>query len=195
MARISNTLRIDATQALQTLSEAQKLLSPVKSRELLRDTLVDVGRAAKSVVSDSVIEDYVVPKRWAADQVGFPEVSTGTGLTVVVPVRGSRGCIGPIYPIANAGGSRKKRRIRASIVRSGTTTLPDKMQHQGGNPPFIARGMVFTRRTSKRHPIVRVVGLGVPQMPLNRSQEKIENRLSAEMEKSATRHFGRLFGG
>lgn len=193
MARVGVDIHIDATQALQTLSEAQKLLSPGKCRELLLLTLTDTGRAAKSVIGDTVTEDYVVTKGWAADKVGFPQVSGG--LTVIVPVRGSRGVIGLVYPIAGASGGKKKRRIKASIVRSGVSTLPAKMSNQGGNPPFIGKGMVYTRKTSKRYPIVRVVGLGVPQMPINRSKEKIEKKLLAEMEKSATRHFGRLFGG
>ena len=195
MARVGVDIRIDASQALQTLSEAQKLLSPEKCREYMRLTLTDTGRAAKDIIGDTVVEDYVVTKNWAADKVGFPQVSGGGGLTVVVPVRGSRGVIGPVYPIEGASGGKKKRRIKASIVRSGVSTLPTKMSNQGGNPPFIGKGMVYTRRTSKRYPIVRVVGLGVPQMPINRSQAKIEKKLLAEMEKSATRHFGRLFGG
>lgn len=195
MARVGVDIRIDATQALQTLSEAQKMLSPEKCKEYMRLTLTDTGRAAKSIIGDTVVEDYVVTKSWAADKVGFPQVSGGGGLTVIVPVRGSRGMIGPVYPIVGASGGKKKRRIRAKIVRDGVSTLPDKMDHQGGNPPFVAKGRVFTRRTNKRYPIVRVVGLGVPQMPINRSQAKIEKKLLAEMEKSATRHFGRLFGG
>ena len=193
MARIGVDIRIDASQALQKISEAQKMLSPDRCREYMRLTLTDTGRAAKSVVSDTVVEDYVVTKSWAADKVGYPQVSGG--LTVIVPVRGSRGVIGPTYPIAGASGGKKKRRIKANIVRSGVSTLPTKMSNQGGNPPFIAKGMVYTRRSGKRYPIVRVVGLGVPQMPINRSQAKIEKKLIAEMEKSATRHFGRLFGG
>lgn len=193
MARIGVDIRIDASQALQKISEAQKMLSPDRCREYMRLTLTDTGRAAKSVISDTVVEDYVVTKSWAADKVGYPQVSGG--LTVIVPVRGSRGVIGPTYPIAGASGGKKKRRIKANIVRSGVSTLPTKMSNQGGNPPFIAKGMVFTRRSGKRYPIVRVVGLGVPQMPINRSQAKIEKKLLAEMEKSATRHFGRLFGG
>lgn len=193
MARIGVDIRIDASQALQKISEAQKMLSPDRCREYMRLTLTDTGRAAKSVISDTVVEDYVVTKSWAADKVGYPQVSGG--LTVIVPVRGSRGVIGPTYPIAGASGGKKKRRIKANIVRSGVSTLPTKMSNQGGNPPFIAKGMVYTRRSGKRYPIVRVVGLGVPQMPINRSQAKIEKKLLAEMEKSATRHFGRLFGG
>lgn len=193
MARIGVDIRIDASQALQKISEAQKMLSPDRCREYMRLTLTDTGRAAKSIVSDTVVEDYVVTKSWAADKVGYPQVSGG--LTVIVPVRGSRGVIGPTYPIAGASGGKKKRRIKANIVRSGVSTLPTKMSNQGGNPPFIAKGMVYTRRSGKRYPIVRVVGLGVPQMPINRSQAKIEKKLLAEMEKSATRHFGRLFGG
>lgn len=195
MPRVGVDLRLDVGQALQVLSEAQKILSPEKAKTMLRNTLVDVGRKTKTVVGDCVVQDYVVSKGWAANQVGFPQASYGSGLTVVVPIRGSRGIIGPVYPIAGASGGRKKRRIRAKIVRSGVSTLPAKMDHQGGNPPFIAKGKVFTRKTGKPYPIVRVVGLGVPQMPLNRSQKKIEKALMDEMERSATRHFGRLFGG
>ena len=195
MAKVGVDLYIDAGPALAMLDEAQKLLSPEKAKTLLHDTLVDTSRKAKTIVSDCVVQDYTVPKGWAADQVGFPQVSYGTGLSVWIPIRGARGGIGQIYPIADAGGGKRKRRIRANIVQGKTSVLPKTMDHQGGNPPFVGKGMVFTRKTKARYPIVRVVGLGVPQMPLNRSQKKIEDALEAEIAKSASRHFGRLFGG
>lgn len=191
MARIGYDIHIDASQALSMLDEAQKILEPERAKTMLRDTLVDVGRKAKTIVSDCVVQDYVVPKGWAAEKVGFPQVGGG-GLNIVVPIRGARGGIGPIYPIASG---QRRRRVKARIVKGAVSTLPDKMSNQGGNPPFVAKGAAYTRRTDKRYPIVRVVGLGVPQMPLNRSQDKIEAALTAEIEKSAARHFGRLFGG
>lgn len=186
-------LYLDASDAISKIRKMESQLSPERYQQLLRLTLVDVGRKAKGIIGDYVIEDYVVSKGWVTSQVGHPEVSGD--LTVIVPIRGSRGGIGPIYPIAEQSGSGKKRRIRANIVRSGASTLPATMDHQGGNPPFVAKGAVYTRKTKGRRPIVRVVGLGVPQMPMNRSREKIENELVHEMERSAMRHFGRLFGG
>lgn len=185
-------LYIDASHAIGVVNDLAKKLAPGQANELLRLTLVDVGRKSKTIMSDHVVEDYVVPRGWVAGQIGHPKMR---GLTVIIPVRGSRGGIGQIYPIAGYSGSGKKRRVRANIVRSGVSTLPVTMDHQGGNPPFIAKGKVFTRKTKSPRPIVRVVGLAVPQMPMNRSKVKIENSLLEEMEKSATRHFGRLFGG
>lgn len=193
MARIGTDIYLDATQALQTLGEAREILSPEENNRLLRLVLVDVGRKTKTVIKETVVKDYEVKQNWVADKVGFPEVEDGKGLKVVVPVRGARGSIGMVYPIY--GRRKMKRRLRARIVKSDITVLPEKMEHQGGNPPFVADNVMYTRRTKKSHPIVRVVALGVPQMPINRSQEEIEKQLIGHMEESATRHFGRLFGG
>lgn len=193
MAKVGVDIRIDASQALQVLDEAQKLLSTEKAEQMLRYTLVDVGRKTKTIVGRMVREDYHVKHGWVTDKVGHPQVEdNGNGLSVVIPIRGARGGIGMVYPLYRKN---TKRKIRAKIVKSGVSELPKKMDHQGGNPPFIAKGKVFTRKTGKPYPIVRVVGLGVPQMPLNRSQKKIEKALMDEMERSVTRHFGRLFGG
>ena len=62
--------------------------------------------------------------------------------------------------------------------------MPEVMNHQGGNPPFIntsapkLNGVAFTRTGKKtkngKDAIARVVGIGVPQMPINRAEDDIQ---------------------
>jgi len=71
------------------------------------------------------------------------------------------------------------------------------MKNQGGNAPFVGgggriNGLVVTRRTKERYPVVRVVGLGVPQMPLNRSEEKVQNAIRDLLDKRLEHNFKHL---
>ena len=73
--------------------------------------------------------------------------------------------------------------------------MPDTMEHQGGQPPFMVGGVAFTRKyKGKSHPIVHVVGLGVPQMPINKSEEDVQKDIREVVEKRLVHHFGQLFG-
>ena len=71
------------------------------------------------------------------------------------------------------------------------------MAHQGGNPPFRNNmaGIAFTRTTPARLPIASVVGLGVPQMPLNRSRPAIEADIKDYLMKRLKHNYEHMIGG
>ena len=72
--------------------------------------------------------------------------------------------------------------------------MPAKMEHQGGQPPFMIGKVAFTRKyANKSHPIVHVVGLGVPQMPINKSREDVEKAIRKVVETRLVHHFEVLF--
>lgn len=134
------------------------------------------------------------------------------GVQCIIPLEGKRGILGDRFKAGvrsgNAGQGlrgklmvrkgtkgnyryerRKQYSINAKLVQGQISQLPDKMRNQGGNPPFFIFSsvrripIVFTRRTKRRKPIVRVVGLNVPRMPLNRSREEVQKETIEMLEK------------
>ena len=88
----------------------------------------------------------------------------------------------------------KRYRIQAQILKGTTSTLPEEMSAQGGHPPFRntsakkLNNAVFTRPAGvgfppKNLPIARVVGVAVPQMPMNRSEEDIQEEIVEHLKK------------
>nr|DAH95616.1 MAG TPA: minor tail protein [Caudoviricetes sp.] len=87
----------------------------------------------------------------------------------------------------------KKYKIRAKILKKGVSTMPPVMpgagrSSYGDQPPFLmpvksksgptGKHIVMTRKGKEKLPIIRVVGIGVPQMPLNRSRAAVEDDIA-----------------
>lgn len=87
----------------------------------------------------------------------------------------------------------KKYKIRAKILKKGISTMPNVMpgagrSSYGDQPPFLmpvksktgptGKHIVMTRKGKEKLPIIRVVGIGVPQMPLNRSRAAVEDDIA-----------------
>lgn len=87
----------------------------------------------------------------------------------------------------------KKYKIRAKILKKGVSTMPNVMpgagrSSYGDQPPFLmpvksktgptGKHIVMTRKGKEKLPIIRVVGIGVPQMPLNRSRAAVEDDIA-----------------
>jgi len=188
---------VDISDLQETIDHMKSCLTPDRAREMMRRTFNDTGRKVKTILGQEVPKKYEAPANWVKSQVDYPRPGGGGEVSVVVPVKGTRGVIGKRFPIARGRGRPPKRRkgvpvvIRAKIVKGQISTLPSKMKHQGGQPPFIAKGVVRTRKyPNRKKPIVTVVGLGVPQMPINRARADVERELKEHLEKRLVHHFG-----
>lgn len=162
------------------------------------------GERVKRFVIDDVGEEYEGGAHWFGAAVQKPQ---NGNLQCVIPIKGSRGVIGQqfktgggayntgpggAYGFTGSGRGRgygklrgkKAAKIRAKIVKGQTSQLPDTLPSYGGNPPFLYKGIAYTRRTRQRNPISRVVGIAVPQMVTNRARDKIERDIAKELEKN-----------
>lgn len=197
------TIEVDITDSMEKIESAKKVLTQPEFEKLMQRTFNEVAQTAKTLIARDIIKDYAAPYSWVQKNIGKWRSIGGAQIGIVIPVSSSRGSIGGTFSASgpsfgiSAGKKGKKRggKIRAKIVRGSVSVLPNSLPHQGGNPPFIGKGGVaFTRRTKKPFPIVSVVGLSVPQMPKNRSQEKItddiNNRLQSRLEHNITFMFG-----
>ncbi len=175
--------KIDSLRAVHTEQEMQKILYRTLNR---------TGNNVGTILKTELPQDYEVKPSWVLSHVGKPRITFGgggLGVNCVIPIDGARGSIGGRFGAsggrhgwnsAKKGGKRYK--INAKIVKGQGSTMPETMTRQGGNPPFRnlgskLGGVTFTRVTKKRFPIARVVGLGVPQMPLNRSKDDVQDQI------------------
>ena len=194
-----STIYVDITDLADTIAKMKSIMSTSSFEEMMRRTFNDAGRKVKTIIRKEVPKDYEVTAAWAGSMVGWPKSQGGAGqIGVVVPIKGTRGSIGGRYKVSGARGRPKKGRrykINAKIVKGQTSTMPATMDHQGGQPPFMANGVAFTRKYAHQpYPIVHVVGLGVPQMPINKSKDDVEKDIKEVVEKRLVHHFGQLFG-
>ena len=183
---------------LQSKIEHLRLvLTKEQFEKVMYRTFGEVGKKAKTLIAKEVVKDYAVTQKWVKDNTGSYQLSMGGAfpVTCTIPLKGHKGSIGGRFALSSPVRSRREGRVRARIVRDGVSTLPQSMDKQGGNPPFVAEGVAFTRRTKARLPIVRVVGLGVPQMPLNRSEEKVQDALLDYAGQRLEHHFQRMIRG
>lgn len=196
-------LNIDIRDAKETIDALRKVHTEDEMKKLLRRAITRTGGRVRTILKTEIPKDYEVKPNWVLSHVQNPRMTAGgsIGVGCVIPIDGHRGSIGGRYKAS--GGSHgwkvvkrskggKRYKINASIVKGNASTMPETMTRQGGNPPFRnlsaskLGGAAFTRVGKERLPIARVVGLGVPQMPLNRSkddvQEEIVNYLQKRLE-------------
>ena len=189
---------VDVSHLSDTISTMKNAMSRTAFEEMMRRTFNDAGKKVKTIVRQEVPKDYEVTASWAGSQVGWPKSQGGGQIGVVVPIKGARGSIGGRFHASGGRGrpaKGKRYKINAKIVKGQSSTMPATMKHQGGQPPFMVGGVAFTRKyANKSHPIVHVVGLGVPQMPINKSEENVQKDIREVVEKRLVHHFGRLFG-
>lgn len=188
----NNYLTIDASDLQEKLGIIRQALTEEQFKRLLYRTFNEVARKAKTMIAKDVQVDYAVTQAWVKSQIGSYSLTFGGEFPVTcsIPISGAKGVIGPRFKLSG-----RKRIISAKIVKSNTSTLPKKMENQGGFPPFIYNNVVFTRKTKRRLPIVRVVALGVPQMPLNRSADSVQTDILDYVGTRLEHHFMGMFGG
>ncbi len=147
----------------------------------------------RTAIKRIVPRNYEVTQEEVYRHIGSAKTrfSGGIGVNCCIPIKGKRLSIGGGFSASGGApgwsSKGKQYKITTQMVKGQTSTLPDVMKHQGNNPPFInttapkLNGLAFTRTGYKtkngKDAIVKVVGIGVPQMPLNRSEDKVQEAI------------------
>ena len=199
-------LNIDTTEVQNLIRSFSNQLSEKQMETVMRRVITRVGGTARKAIWDGIKTKYDVPQKFVYAAIPKTPKYGGSGANVSATfnLKGTRGVNGPVYKIE--GMNRQKKlsinkiaelkmggKLRVKILKARFSTLPSKMDHQGGNPPFYVGkyGIIFTRkRKSQAYPIVRTVGLGVPQLPFNQSQEDIQKRLDDTLMKRTIHELG-----
>jgi len=188
-------LQVDMSDVQRKISLLQSVLTEKQMERLLHRTFKEVGNKSGVLIAREAYKEYQVTQKWVKDQVrGYRLTYGGTGaVTCTIPLSSHKGTIGGRFKAYKL-----QKRISTDIVKKGgRSRLPEVMKNQGGNPPFVGGGklggVVFTRRTEERLPIVRVVGLGVPQMPLNRASDETQEALLKYAGERLDHNFDHMF--
>lgn len=194
------TIYVDTTDLQARMKEMQKALSHEGFVRLMRWTFTDVGRTARRLIYEAVREEYVASRGFITSGIQNPKVTIGGGgVSCIIPLAGPRGTIGKDYRASGGARGWKIRRykVKAKIVVAGTSVMPPQMSSYGGQPAFRNLSwnkIAFTRAGKGRLPIMKVVGIAMPQMPLNRSEDSTVEKLFNKTSERLEHNFMRLFG-
>ena len=186
-------LHVDTSDAAD-LIETVKALHTHRNFELLMyRAFKRTGDRVKTIMSTDLPQEYHVKAGEVRSAVGSPRTTFGGGAAVScsIPIDGTRHSIGGQF--SASGGAHgwnvtagKRYKIKAKIVKGQSSTLPTAMKSYGGEPPFRNLSwskVAFTRKGKNRFPIMRVVGIAIPQMPMNRSEPDVQNDIMETLMK------------
>lgn len=192
-------LEIDASELNGEITRLNAVLRPERFNQVMYSIFRRTGNHVKMILRQDLPVDYHVKAAQINSAVKSPKVTSGVGgVGCIIPISDSRGSIGGRY--GASGGAhgwnslRRKYRVKGKIVKSGASTLPSQMDSYGGMPPFRnlgskLGGVTFTRAGKARLPILKVVGIGIPQMPMNRSQDEVQKDILEYMKDRMDREF------
>lgn len=194
-------LYVDTSELTELCNHMRACVTQDNFDRLMRRTLNEVGKRSKKPISDAVRTEYDAKAGWIKSAIHSAQVTGGGGaISCVIPLKGSRGANKIVFP---AGGRRSKGRIpkgkRYKVwlrdVKGVNSVLPYKMEGYGGQPPFINGGdAVMTRAGKERGPLLRVSGLALPQMPLNRAEDETTEKILTLCEERLAHNFEHMFG-
>ena len=193
-------LDIDVSSAKETIAALRKVYTEAELRRMVYSAFKRTAQYTRTAVKRILPQEYHVTQKVVGKHIGQPVIKMGgigLGVSCVIPIKGKRLSIGgsfkarggmPGWSAVRAG---KRYKITAKIVRDGNSTMPGTMEHQGGYPPFIntvapkLHNAAFTRTGRKtkngKDAIAKVVGIAVPQMPMNRSKEEVEDAVAKKL--------------
>ena len=178
------SLEIDASELNDEIKRLRSVLTPQRFDQIMYRIFRRTGGHVRQVLKKDLPKQYYAKPREIGEAVKNARVQTsGMGVGCTIPIRAPRKNIGSGF--SASGGAhgwaslRRRYRVKARIVKAGQSTLPPIMEDQGGMPPFRnlgsrLGGLTFTRKGKGRLPIVKVSGIAIPQMPMNRSQEEVQ---------------------
>ena len=200
---ISININVDTADIRQKTKMLQDAMTAKQFERAMYGIYRRLGRHVSQILKKDLPNQYHVKKKDIGNAVKSPKFSGAFGNTgCVIPVRDKRGTIGGKGMYTAKGGARgwesltKTYRVRAKVVKGADSTLPVTMPEsysKGRMKPFRnlsapkLNNLTFVREGKPRLPIRKVTGIGIPQMPLNRSEEDvqkdIQNYLSKELER------------
>lgn len=197
-------LEIDASELDEEINRLRSVMTPKQFDRAMYGIFQRTGRHVSKILKDELPKQYYVKPRAIGDAVKNAKVTTGAGgVGCSIPVVAPRINIGSGF--SASGGAKgwnnvkykRKYRVKARIVKTGQSTLPAKADSYGDQPPFRnlgskLGGLTFTRKGESRGPILKMSGIAIPQMPMNRSKEDVERDIIDYMKERMEARFQAL---
>lgn len=195
--RMKTSLYIDVSDLSRKMQQMQSVFDEETFKKILLHTIRDTSRKVKTISKRRIREDYQIGSMRILRSFGSPKITTGAEISCLIPIKNVRGTI------ASSGGAYKalKRGPGAKILKAGNSILPHSKSSERIHfyiPSGRLAGHVFVRHndgkrwTGKRPngkwrlrkgSISHGVGIGVPQMPMNRSEPEIQRDILEYMGK------------
>lgn len=198
-------LEIDASELSEEIERLRSVMKPEQFNRSMYGIFKRTGGHVRKILKTDIPKEYHARAGEIGKAVGNPKVTMGgLGVGCTIPIKGARKSIGGGF--SASGGAhgwnslRRKYRVKARIVKDGQSTLPQTMGSYGGKPPFRnlgskLGGLTFTRAGKGRLPIIKVSGIAIPQMPVNRSEDDVQRDILNYMEKRIEHEFQRVIAG
>ena len=206
MANTGIYLDIDASDLMDEINRLRSVMRPERFDQVMYNIFQRTGGHVRRILRQDLPKEYHIRAGEVSSAVRGVRMSSNTGLGVgcSIPIVGPRRSIGGGFRASGGAHGwnslRRKYRVKARIVKSGQSTLPQNMGSYGGQPPFRnlgskLGGLAFTRQGESRLPIKKVEGIAIPQMPMNRSREDVQQDIVEYMRGRIEHEFQRVIAG
>lgn len=200
-------LEVDASDLNEEISRLKSVLKPERFNQVMYSIFQRTGGHVRMILRKDLPVDYHVRAGDINSSVKSARLTSGgggAGVGCSIPVVGPKYAIGGKFRASGGAHGwnsvRRKYRVKSSIVKAAQSTLPQNMSSYGGLPPFRnlgskLGGVTFTRAGKGRFPIMKVVGIAIPQMPMNRSEAEVQADILEYMRGRIEHEFQRVIGG
>lgn len=199
-------LEIDASDLTEEIERLRSVMQPERFEQCMYGIFSRTEGHVRKILKKDIPHQYHIKAGLVGSAIKHAKVTfAGGNVGCTIPVRDRRGSIGGRYSASGgkhgwASTRGKKYRVKAKVVKAGTSTLPLSMDSYGGEPPFrnlgsSLGGLAFTRAGKARLPIMQVKGIAIPQMPMNRSQGEVQADILEYMKERIEHEFQRIIAG
>lgn len=207
-------LEVDASDLQDEIERLRSVMTQERFERAMYGIFVRTGKHVRQILRQDLPKEYMIKPSEVSAAVKNAKVTStaGFGVGCVIPIVEKRRSIGGAFSASGGshgwkgmrrtkrGWTKRKSTIKGKVVRGQDSVMPDRMQSYGGEPPFRNLGsklgkMTFTRAGRSRLPIMKVVGIAIPQMPMNRSEADVQGDIRNYMNKRMEHEFMRIIGG
>lgn len=195
-------ITVDSANFRQLMSRLETNMKPEQFERAMYGIFQKTGRHVAAILKKDLPQEYEVRPSDVGAAVKNPTVTMGFGgAGCIIPIVGVRGKIGSQYKAA--GGAHgwnnvkygRRYKVKARIIKGAQSTLPPKWH--SGYPPFRnlgskLGGLTYARSSTARGPILKLTGIAIPQMPLNRSEADVQQDIREFLEKKMAERFNAL---
>ena len=191
------TLEVDASDLKGKIDRLQQNMTKAQFERAMFTIFRRTGRHVSAILRKDLPQKYEVKAGDISAAVKNPQLSMGVGgVGCTIPISGVRGKIGSTYKARGQASGwesrRKKYRVKARILKGAISTLPAKWH--SGYPPFRnipskLNTIAYARSSKERGPILKLTGIAIPQMPINRSEPDVQRDIKDYLEKEMDQRF------
>ena len=191
------TMEIDASDLKDKIDRLRQNMTEEQCERAMYGIFRRTGRHVAQILRKDLPKKYEVKPGEISAAVKNPQLSMGLGgVGCSIPIQAIRGKIGGEYRASGGAHGwrsvKRKYRVKARVIKGTQSTLPPEWH--AGYPPFRnlgskLGGLTFARSSKERGPILKVTGIAIPQMPLNRSEADVQQDIKEYLEKQMEERF------